>query len=162
MRVDFTCSCDCSRIFFRESFRHFLVHKLEVWEEGPYLTCLLIGEEGSLAPSRCLRIFPSQMKVPTITLYFFWRQLSPHQVQCPCQGQWLVAGPAASGPGPLRYSGHPRCLIKPLGQCLSHSTSSNFFLMTTVSHPELRRGYHVSLSLISSQPLPSVFLSHSL
>lgn len=53
----------------------------------------------------------------------------PHQVQCPCQGQWLVVGPAASGPGPLRHSGHPRCLIKPLGQCLSHSMSSDFFLM---------------------------------
>lgn len=152
-----------SRIFFRESFRHFLVHKLEVWEGGPYLTCLLVGEEGSLVPSRCLRIFPSQMKVPTITLSIFPEDSClPHQVQCPCQEQWLVAGPAASGPGPLRHSGHPRCLIKPLGQCLSHSMSSDFFLMTTVSHPDLRRGCHVSLSLISSQLLPSVFLSHSL
>ena len=101
MRVDFTCSCDCFRIFFRESFRHFLVHKLEVWEEGPYLTCLLIGEEGSLIPSMCLRIFPSQMKVPTITLSIFPEDSCLHiRSSAPARGSgwWRALQPLGLGP----------------------------------------------------------------
>lgn len=89
-----------SRIFFHESFRHFLVNKLEVWEEGPYLTCLLIGEEGSLAPSRCLRIFPSQMKVPTITLFFLKTAVSHIRSSAPARGSgwWWALQPLGLGP----------------------------------------------------------------
>lgn len=137
-----------SRIFFRESFRHFLVHTLEVWEEGPYLTSLLIDEEGSLAPQGVWEYSPVKWRFPpSLSLFFLKTAVSHIRSGSPASGWWRAPP----------HSGHPRCLIKPLAQCLSHSTSSDFFLMTTVSHADLRWGCHVSLSLISSRLSPQSF-----
>lgn len=137
--------------FFRESFRHFLVHTLEVWEEGPYLTSLLIDRRAAWPLKVSENIPQSNEGSHRHSLYFSWRQLSPHQVRFPCQ--WLVAG--------LRTQATHDALIKPLAQCLSHSRHPISFWWP-LYHMQTFAGDVMSLCHSFLPPLPSVFLSHSL
>lgn len=90
-----------SRIFFPWIFQTLPGPHVGSLRRGTLPNTLINWWGGQLGPSRCLRLFPSQMKVPTVTLSIFPEDSClPHQVRFPCQ--WLVAGPAASGPGPLR------------------------------------------------------------
>lgn len=107
---------------------------------------------GQLGPSRCLRIFPSQMKVPpSLSLFFLKTAVSHIRSGSPASGWWRAPPPQGTRDAWLSpwRSVYPLHVIRFLSDdhCITCRPSLGMSCLSV---------------LISSRSLPSVFLSHSL